>query len=712
MDGRIIQGNNMAYDDKTEQFTLTEDTTPDESLYNLSDDLLFAKLKCMYEQDIAHTILWRKKARKDRDFYDGHQWSQEDKQTLKSQQRPCITMNRIKVLVNAVTGSEINNRREVQYYPREIGDAIPSELLTSAGEWFRQQAKAEDEESIAFQDCVITGMGWVDTRLDFETSRDGSPVVQRLDPFKMVWDCSAERQNLEDAQRLWYVQDYSLGVAKRMFPGIDPAELSATWAIDGSDDHARGPGDIHDQTRARYYLGGQDEFNEGALDQKLVRIIECRYLELEDFYSFRNPMTGEWVDLETKEELDAIEQQLKSLFPEFNISDVSRHLNRKVVKRVFLGGRILEKTDSPATPDGMFGWECITGYYDNKHRHYHGLVRSLIDVQNWTNKFFSQVMHILNSQSKGGILAERGVFDNEREAQESLARADSITYVKPNMLSANKLIPKPAAQFPAGFWNLFSESKDELTQISGLSPEFIGTREVNQPGVLESQRRQSTLNLLASLFNALRRYRQNQGKIVLYLIQNYLSDGRLIRIVGQGKARYVPLIREQIADVEYDIIVDDAPTSPVEKEKTFAVIQQMLPMLQPYLQNSPSVMLDVLRYSPLPATLVENLAQTIEEEKRKAEEQQQQMMQQPQQPDPKTMEIEARTQLLQTDVAAKQQKAEIDTQSKMIDLQVKQFKAQLEAQANANKAMLDAQKLAIQEEKNRIAAARVSRQII
>ena len=702
----------MPYDDKTEQFTLTEDNTPDESLYNLADDALFMKLKCMYEQDIAHTIKWRKKARKDRDFYDGHQWNEEDKQQLRSQSRPVITMNRIKVLVNAVVGSEINNRREVQYFPREIGDAIPSELLTSAGEWFRQQSQAEDEESIAFQDCVITGMGWIDTRLDYETSRDGTPVVQRLDPFKMVWDCSSERQNLEDAQRLWYAQDFSLAAAKRMFPGIDPSELSATWAIDGYDSYARGEDDIHDQTRARYYLGGQDEFNERSLDEKMVRIVECRYREIEDFYSFPNPIDGTWIDVDTKEELENYEAQIQTVLPEFNMSDVSRKLSRKVVKKVFLGGKILGKSDDPATPDGMFGWECITGYYDNKHRHYHGLVRGLIDVQNWTNKFFSQVMYILNSSAKGGIFAERGVFDNERTAEESFARSDSITYLKPGTLSQNKISPKPVASFPAGFWNLFVESKDELTQISGLSPEFIGTREVNQPGILESQRRQSTLNLLASLFNALRRYRHNQGKIVLYLIQNYLSDGRLIRILGQGKARYVPLIRDQIADVEYDIIVDDAPTSPVEKEKTFAVMQQLFPMLQQYMQSSPSIMLDFLRYSPLPATLVENLAQTIQEEKERAQQEQQMQMQQPQQPDPKTMEIEARTRLIETDVQAKQQKAQIEAQTKALELQMKQFQANIDAQLAALKAQVQQDKLAIDVQKNQIASSRVARQVV
>ncbi|MEL6088669.1 hypothetical protein AAFT18_01195, partial [Bartonella schoenbuchensis] len=78
------------------------------------------------------------------------------------------------------------------------------------------------------------------------------------------------------------------------------------------------------------------------------------------------------------------------------------------------------------------------------------------------------------------------------------------------------------------FFQLFNEARESLTHVTGLSAEFIGTREVNQANVLENTRRQSTLNLLAGLFDNLKLYRCRQGKIILYLIQNYLSDGRLI----------------------------------------------------------------------------------------------------------------------------------------------------------------------------------------
>jgi hypothetical protein len=51
-----------------------------------------------------------------------------------------------------------------------------------------------------------------------------------------------------------------------------------------------------------------------------------------------------------------------------------------------------------------------------------------------------------------------------------------------------------------------------------------------QAGVLEYQRKQSAVTLLAPLFDSFRRYRKMSGRCWLHFMQNYLTDGRLIRI--------------------------------------------------------------------------------------------------------------------------------------------------------------------------------------
>lgn len=669
----------------------------------LDNESLLKKLKGWYKADLPRVLDWREQAREDYAFYNGDQWADDDIQALKAQKRPVMTFNRVAPLVNAVIGAEINNRREVRFIPREMGDAEANELLTNAAEWFRDEANAEDEDSDAFEDNVICGMGWTDTRLDDSDNPDFDPVVLRLDPLKFVWDASAVKPNLEDAQHLFYVDEKPLSEWMALFPDVEPEVLNASWAKSGNVDGT------HDNDETSYDGKSTDEdFN------KLCTIVEARWLEPEQYYRAQDPQTGE---------IREVAKEQAKLYEAAGIKVVKQ--TRKVVKRAFIGSGIIGEIDAPLGPQGMFGWECITGYRDKIKRQFYGVVRPTKDPQRWSNKFFSQVMHILNSQSKGGIIAERDAFEDDRQAEESWAKSDSITWAKKGKLSEGKIQPKPTAQFPTGFFALFNEAKEAINQVTGLSPEFIGTREVDQAGVLEAQRRQSSLNLLASLFNSLRRYRKRQGKILLYLIQNHLSDGRLIRIVGEDKAEYVPLMslklfeahkqtqlqqliaqgasleqaqqqveqataKYQPADGTFDIIIDDAPSSPNEKERTWGILQQMLPLLKDVI--TPDMILEIAKYTPLPATLVDKWM-------KKAKEDQEAAAQQPPQPSPEEIKMQAEVQKhqltmqgKQADIQIKQQSAQIKQESDAIDLMVQQRKAEIDLAVAGQKAQIDMQK--------------------
>ncbi|MEM7289638.1 MAG: hypothetical protein AAF412_04575 [Pseudomonadota bacterium] len=142
-----------------------------------------------------------------------------------------------------------------------------------------------------------------------------------------------------------------------------------------------------------------------------------------------------------------------------------------------------------------------------------------------------------------------------------------------------------------------------VRDVTGINLEMLGMREANQPASLEYQRRQSAMNILAGLFDGLRRYRKSQGRVMLEYITGYLSDGRLVRIVGEEGSQYVPLIKQ--ADAEYDVIVDEATSTPNNKEAVWNFIGPM------FMQFPPQVQMILLEYSPLPETTVEKLKQAI-----------------------------------------------------------------------------------------------------
>ena len=103
----------------------------------------------------------------------------------------------------------------------------PNELLTESARWFRDLSDADDEDSDAFLNVTVCGMGWTETTLSFDEDDSGEPKMHSVDPLEMFWDKGARKKNLTDSERRWRVRQMSLARAKELFPDADPSDLDA-----------------------------------------------------------------------------------------------------------------------------------------------------------------------------------------------------------------------------------------------------------------------------------------------------------------------------------------------------------------------------------------------------------------------------------------------------------------------------------------------------
>lgn len=620
----------------------------------------FAQLKEWALSDWKAQRNFREEAEEEYNFINGHQWTDEEIAQLEEKQRAPIVFNRTAAVIASVAGSEVNNRTEVRFIPREIGDVKPNEVLTAGAEWFRDQANAEDEESQSFYDLLICGIGWTETKLDFDKDPEGHPEVQRISPLEMFWDCHAHRRGLSDASRAGRVHTLSIADAKDMFPDMSITEIDADW-IDKKEEESTEWNAAGDEYKDE--SGGEENSKE------TVSVVQIQWRERERSVEYIDPATGQKAEM-PQDKFNAISKRIPLNVPH-------RKLNKLVWRQAFLGRDDILKKNQPDPHRSTF--TAMTGQWDLKDKRFYGLLRMMKDPQKFANKWLSQTLHIINSNAKGGVMYETDAVPDPRVFEEDWAASDAAQPVNPGALANGKIKEKPKVDMPAALMSLTEFAISSIRDVSGVSLELMGMREANQPGVLEYQRRQSAMTTLAGYFDSLRFYRKRQGETLLHFLREHIAPtGRLVRIVKEDQAQYIPLAVDGDTRA-YDVIVDDAPSAPNEKDKAWEVLQQLMPVLQ----NAGLGMedwADILEYSPLPSSFADKVREKAQAAKQQGPSPQEQMMQaEMQKTQAEAQKISAEAQAVGFDA----QQAQADAMQAQREHQFKQRESQMDMAESA-----------------------------
>lgn len=537
---------------------------------------------------------WRTEARRLFGMVAGlEQWSAADKLKLEDQGRLAPVFNEMGPVIDAVSGAEIMDRQQVGYYPREVGDAGVNELYTKGADWLRDRCNADQEETEAFRDAFICGMGWTETRLDYEEDPQGKLYVERVDPLEMALDPSCRKACGEGARHL-----------RRAKP-MSREEFEETWPAFAAD------GNAPEYARSRLndprhrYEGADDVAEEAQEDEVFVH--EYQWFERKPVHMVEDPETSELQELSPEDF-----ELLRAAAEEQGLVLRSIQQTRRTYYRAFVaGGAILNLDPETGEPEalvaGEFTYKVITGKRDRNKRCWYGLARPMEDPQRWANQFMSQLLAILAASTKGGNILETDAVEDVNQFEESWAKPGGNTYVRPGGLG--KLQPKPATPYPAGLERLIGMAQEGIRRTTGVNPEMLGLVDREQAGVLEHQRKQAAYGILSAFFDAFRRYRRNQGGLLLKYI-GLLPDGYLFRITGaDGNAKYVPLIKRPDT-VKFDVIVDEAPAGPNQVAAVFGIIMQLMPFLKD--ADLPAEFwAEVAMYLPLPEKLRQAMRSAI-----------------------------------------------------------------------------------------------------
>lgn len=661
----------------SEQVPETSTGDPDEDLVT---DILEKR-----KQSETHLAEWRKDAKNWYGLVSGgeEQWFEGDRAVMKDNEKPLVSFNRVSAMVRAIRGMEANNRKEAQYIPRQIEKAGENELLTHAAKWARDLCDAEDEDSDAFGDTIICGYGWTETKMDYEANPEGMIVVSRRDPGCFHYDPRAIKRNLSDKK--WVQCDDYLDedTIRSRWPDADLEGVG----LEGRDQDS----EPHDATQAPFYLKTAKQ----EVDDKSRLVIHHCWQETVVYWVVQNPPQFAPPQMDPQTGMVMPPQQLPPTTSELSDEEYKTALERGVqagipiqgkrktklvYKHVYvLGKQLLE--DEP--PEGGFRFQapcqyefiynCITGYRDRTRGTFYGLVKDGEDPQRYANKMLSQRLHMINTNAKGGLVVETGAVSDVRQFEDNWAKTDGIVWVNAGAISQGKIMPKPLPQEPAAIDQLLQFSVQSINDVFGVNLEMMGLANRNQAGVLEEQRTAAGMTVVATLFDSLRQYRKQHARLLGHFIIEYISDGRLIRISGPLGQEYAPLIRQR-GIMEYDVVVDDAPTSRDMKQKTFEALMKIAPMV---MEQGGPVPEEALDYAPIPSQLAESWKQQIAAKRKEPP---------PPTPQEKVAQINTQAHLQEVDM-----KLKADTQTKQMEMGAKAQSEQMKGYFQEMKIHMDAQ---------------------
>ncbi len=570
----------------------------------------------------ATVVRWRREAREADRFLSGRQWHPADEARLNEEDRPTAVFNFAQKYIRIVAGTEKHNRQDVVFVPR-----MPQmELANAAGELSSaiygsviDGCNGPEERSQAFEDMVVRGMGWTNCRLDMELAADGRIVLERVDGVKMHWDPAARKQNLEDARWVACEEEIPVRDACRRWPGKE-RELKVAEFL--RQDRPQDEPDVVEHATPIEYQPENETVIAGGPPAGYVRVVEYQYYEVEPIYRLADPQSNQVRELDECQ-FDTLRRRLEGAGVMFvdreavlargapqGAAAVIPYVRqeRRVYKRCFSAGPIeLESGHLPVQGVG-FTYKAMTGSFDAHDKLWRGLLHVLMDPQRFANKFFSQTLHIINSNAKGGLLAEATAFADPVKAEQDWANPSALILLEDGALSGDKprIQERSRPTLPDGTFVMLKWCIDALGGVSGINPELLGATTGDVPGVAQRQRQIQGMTINAGYFSALTRYLREEARCVFEFIRNYVADGRMVRLGGPFNARAIPLLREHLP-LDYDLVIDEPAKSPNAKEVFWEKLAPIIPMLV----KANAFLPEILDYSPFPASIAAKLKQQL-----------------------------------------------------------------------------------------------------
>lgn len=531
---------------------------------------------------------------------------------LPASRRKLFNFNKIRRVINMVSGHQRKNRKSIVAIPLENADDHTADQFTRILMHVDKKEQVLETISDAFEGALISGMNLLHVWLDFRDDPvSGTIRVDKCDYNEFLIDPYFRKADLSDCRALWKRSYVTKQEAISLMP--DQGEEIVNLPTQNSKD---GKFQYMPETYGFAYkdLLSYDEFY--YKDYRTARILT-------------DTQTGETLEWKSNDEED-LEEYLR-LYP---MVTVFEQQVPTVKLAIVIQGRVFYNGPNPLGID-RYPFVPTLAYYNPQLPYYYlriqSMVRDLRDSQYLYARRKVIELDILESQINSGWIYKENALVNPRDVFLSGQGRGLALKESAQMTDVQQIQPP---QIPPSMMEISAGLSREIMEISGVNEELLGAADDDKAGILAMLRQGAGLTTLQPLYDQLDQSQRLLGRIMIETIQTNYTPGKVNMI-----------LREQPSDQfynkafgKYDCVVEDGLNTSTQKQMQFA---QLIELKKLGLMIPDDVLLE--------SATIQNKDKLVEAVRQQQQIQQQMQQQQAQ---AQMQESQARTELAQAKAIA------------------------------------------------------------
>lgn len=520
--------------------------------YNEGDKPLLSRMEAAYAQAITINQSFWSEADLDHRFYASDQTLWNDLYgNMPVTRRRQFTFNRIMRVVNMISGHQRRTRKSTICTGVENADDETADQMSKVLLWVHNQENVLETISSSFHGALIGGMNLLQVWMDYRGDPiSGNIKVDNCSYSSFLIDPFFRKHDLSDCNFIWKRTYLTKRECIALLPDRSE-EILGLWGNDNRDG------------KFQFMV---ESYNYGMKD--LLTYDEYYYRDYRKQMLLCDTQTGEVLEWKSQDE-DRLKEFLRA-YPQVTMVEAEIPT---VKLAIIVQGKVMYDGPNPMGID-KYPFVPTFCYYNPEVPYFPwritSVVRHLRDAQYLYNRRKIIELDIMESQINSGWKYKENALVNPKDIYTLNGQGKGLALKEEAAMTDVEQIVAPA--IPQSMIELSNILGQEISQISGVNEELLGSANDDKAGILSMLRQGAGLTTLQILFDQLDTTQKLLGELMIDLIQANFTPGKVKKIL-EGEEPTAQFHNKAFG--KYHAVVEEGLNTTTQKQMQFAQLLQL-----------------------------------------------------------------------------------------------------------------------------------------